>query len=350
MADYTISFLQEEDYPRYVSFLNENTEALYEHSLEIKDLVAQHFKFKPLYLIAKEQEKIVGVLPLFEAKSILEGNRLVSIPFFPFGGVIGKNVQCKQLLLEEAKKLSSSYKFLEIRQRNGLEPTLAKDFVRQAPITDFLLPLKGTAEEMFNSLDKKVRYDIKKAQQHNNLKVVLGKSKQELDDFYTVYLHTKKKRGVPAWPYALFSDALNNCNTLIGVTYLQHKPIAAAFFFLHQKEIEYGFAGANYKYTHLRPYYLLLWEMIQYGIKNNYAIIDFGGTTPEINDGNLYFFKERWCPLKEEIPYYFYSKNKDNIPSLNSSFKLYKIYGSLWSKLPPFIIRLISPYVIRQFK
>lgn len=349
MADYTISVLQAEDYAQYASFLNENTEALYEHSLEVKDLVAQHFKFKPIYLIAKEQEKIVGVLPLFEAKSIIEGNRLVSIPFFPFSGVLGKDVQCKKLLLQEAKALASSYKFLEIRQRQELEPLLQQGFVRQAPITDFLLPLKGTSEEMFNSLDKRVRYDIKKAQK-NNLNVVLGKTKKELDDFYAVYLHTKKRRGVPAWPYGLFSEALATCNALIGVTYLEEKPIAAAFFFLHRQVIEYGFAGANYKYTHLCPYYPLLWEMVCYGLKHKYTLLDFGGTTKEINEGNLYSFKERWCPIKQEIPYYFYASNTRDIPSLHNSFKLYQWYGALWSKLPKVVIKWISPSVIRQFK
>ncbi len=349
MANYTISFLEEKDHKEYTHFLNQCPDALYEHSLEVKNLIAHHFKFEPQYLIAKEGHTIVGALPLFKAKSLLEGTRLVSLPFFPFGGVIGKDTECQRHLLEEAKRLSSSVRFLEIRQRERLSPDVVQGFVEQSPITDFLLPLKGTEEEMFSSLDKRVRYDIKKAQ-HNKLTVALGTGKKELDDFYNVYLHTKKRRGVPAWPHALFQEALLTCPTLVGVTYLNNKPIASAFFFLHKKEIEYGFAGANYRYASLCPYYLLLWEVVKYGLAQGYTMLDFGGTTAEINDGNLYAFKARWCPEKKEIPYYFYASDSRHIPTLKKSFHLYLVYGKMWRLLPKTIIKAISPIIIRQFK
>lgn len=345
-----VSILKENDHFAYQKFLQENKSALYEHSLEVKDLVTRYFKFKPVYLVAKEREKIVGALPLFEAKSFVEGKRLVSIPFFPYGGVIGKENRHKKMLLEEAKKmaLGSGYKFLQIRQCDELEEELAEGFVRQAPITDFFLRLKASPEEMFNSLDKRVRYDIRKAQK-NNLQVKLGKNKALLSNFYKVYLHTKKRRGVPAWPYSLFAEALEKCNTLVGVTYLGKKPIAVAFFFLHRKKIEYGFAGANYKYARLSPYYALLWEAIKYGIGHGYEIFDFGGTTREINEGNLYAFKKHWCNEKKEIPYYFYAEEEKNIPLLRKSFKLYRLYGKIWGLLPRIVIKKISPPIIRQF-
>ncbi|MEW5896138.1 MAG: GNAT family N-acetyltransferase [Nanoarchaeota archaeon] len=349
MEKYLISLLEEKDYEQYRQFVKENEDALYEHSLEVKELVEKHFKFKSVYLIAKEREKIVGALPLFEATSFIEGKRMVSIPFFPFGGVVGKDVECKKRLLEKAKELSSTAGFLEIRQKKELEQELAEGMVRQSLITDFLLPFKTTEEETFKSLDKRVRYDIKKAQK-NNLKVKLDKEEKLLNDFYKIYLNTKKKRGVPAWPYGLFKEALETCNCLVGVTYLKEKPIASAFFFLHRKEIEYGFAGADYKYAHLCPYYVLLWEVIKFGIQKGYKVLDFGGTTKELNEGNLYAFKERWCKEKREIPYYFYAQKEKNIPSLEKSFSLYKFYGKAWSLLPKGVIRIISPLVIRQFK
>lgn len=350
MERYGISILKEEDYEEYNHFVSDknNKEILYEHSLEVKDLVSRHFSFKPVYLVAKEENKIVGALPLFEAKSFIEGKRLVSIPFFPFGGVIGKDIQCKKELLKKAREMAETVRFLEIRQRNELEPELTENFVQQSPITDFLLYFGKTEEETFISLDKRVRYDIKKAQR-NNLKVQLGKEKKLLDDFYEIYLNTKKKRGVPAWPYDLFKDALETCNCLIGVTYLENKPIASAFFFLHKAEIEYGFAGADYKYAFLCPYYVLLWETIRYGIRNNYQVLDFGGTTKEMSEGTLYAFKERWCKKKKEISYYFYAGDKKKIPTLKRSFKAYKLYGKIWSLLPRIVIKKISPFVIRQF-
>jgi serine/alanine adding enzyme len=336
-----IEILKEKDYALYDEFVSQNDDAFYVHSLDVMDLVKKHFKFSPCYIIAKKDGIIIGALPLFKAKSIIEGTRFVSIPFFPFGGVIGEG---KNEILDKSKEVSSTGKYLEIRQRGEI---FSSDFVKQSPIIDFILPLKDSEDEMLSSLDKRVRYDIRKAKK-NNLEVKLGKV-ELLEDFYNVYLHTKKMRGVPAWPFGLFKEAIN-MDTLIGVTYLEGKPIAAAFFFMHGKEIEYGFGGANYKYTSLCPYYILLWEVIRYGIDRKFEVLDFGGTTKEINEGNLYAFKERWCPIKKEIPYYFYAKNKKNIPSMESSFGLYRIYAKVWRLLPIPVIKAISPFIIRQFK
>ncbi|MBI2145792.1 peptidoglycan bridge formation glycyltransferase FemA/FemB family protein [Candidatus Woesearchaeota archaeon] len=348
MENYKISFLQEQDYGKYASFLKECPEALYEHDLAIKDLVAKHFKFKPSYLIAKENEKIAGVLPIFEAKSILEGTRFVSIPFFPFGGVIGKDIDCKRQLLDKAKELAANAKFLQIRQREELLPELVQEMVVQKPITNFFIDLKKGEPEMFASLDKSIRYDIRKAQKHH-LPVVIGTTPLLLNDFYTVYLNTRKKRGVPAWPYGLFQQALQNCNTKVAVTYHQQKPIAASFLFMDKETIEYAFAGTDYRYSWMCPYYLLIWEIIRFGIRNNYKTLELGGSTREMNDGNMYLFKDQWATRKAEIPYYFYAADPQNIPSLHRSFALYRWYGRFWRLLPTAVIKRISPFIIRQF-
>ncbi len=348
MTQYNVDFLHEDDHAGYNSFIHDSPEALYEHSLEIKNLITNYFKFTPRYLVAKLDNNIVGALPLFMANSLIEGKRYVSIPFFPFGGVIGIDDECKKALLEKAKEISKDGKFLEIRQKEVLDENLSKDFVRQSPITDFLIELKYSEKEMFDSFSKDVRYDIRKAQK-NNLGVKIGKDKKNLNDFYNVYLNTRKKRGIPAWPYGLFKEALKTCDTAVAVTYLQDKPIAAAFLFFEKDTIEYAFAGTDYKYNKISPYYLMLWEIIVYGIKNKYKLLDMGGSTKEMNDGNMYVFKEKWATIKREIPYYFYSATPANIPSLKRKFGLYRIYGRVWSKLPKFVIRIISPYVIRQF-
>ncbi len=348
-APYVISLLRPGDFAAYSSFIQSFPDALYEHSLEIMNLIKNNFKFEPKYIIAKEEEKIVGVLPLFRARSILEGTRYVSIPFFPFGGVIGINLEVKMMLLEKAKEIARDGKFLEIRQRGILESDLTNGLIKQAPITDFLIEIKTSEEEMFASFSKDVRYDIRKAQR-NNLQVIISSDQSQLDDFYRVYLNTRKKRGVPAWPYSLFKEALTTCPTIVAVTYIQDKPIAASFLFLEKDTIEYAFAGTDYRYNSISPYYLLLWEIIKYSIANNYHFLDLGGSTKEMNDGKMYSFKEKWATQTRDIPYYFYAADQRNIPSLKKSFGLYRLYGKVWSLLPTRIIQMISPFIIRQFK
>jgi len=201
---------------------------------------------------------------------------------------------------------------------------------------------------MFNSLDKRVRYDIRKSRKYG-LRVEIGKSKNLLDDFYEVYLNTRKKRGLPSWDYNLFLDALEKWNTRVAITYDNDKPIAGCFLFMEKDIIEYAFAGADYKFNYKCPYYSLIWEIISYGIKNNYKVLEFGGSNKQMNEGKIYSFKDRWCSEKHSVAYYFYANDDKDIPIMEESFGLYKLYGFVWSKLPKKVIRFISPYVLREF-
>ena len=356
-----IKELQANDETKYSKFLKNTEDSLFEHSLAVKDLIQKHFHFTPKYLIAIDKEedinqKIHGILPLFEAKSIIEGKRLVSLPFFPFGGVIAKNKEIKKQLIDTAIKLAENYPYIEIRQRGGFGEELDKElkekhkehFERQIPITDFFIDFEDTLEATWSNLHPEIRKHIKRAVK-NSLKFELRSDDEALEMYYDLYLNTRKKRGVPAWPKALFKEALKTTNSKIGLIFREGDPIVAGYFHFHKKEILYGFSGADYSKLHLRPYFFLVWKMIQYGFENGYTHIDYGGSSKQLNDGKLSEFKERWCNKKEEIPYYYYAKEKKNIPNLDSSLGLYRLYGKVWCKLPKPVINIISPPIIRQF-
>ena len=65
------------------------------------------YNHKPLYLIAKENGEIKGVLPLFLMKSIIFEKKLVSVPFAPYGGVCADSETVKNALIEKAKRIIS---------------------------------------------------------------------------------------------------------------------------------------------------------------------------------------------------------------------------------------------------
>jgi len=69
--------------------------------------VEKAYNHKPLYLIAKENGEIKGVLPLFLMKSIIFEKKLVSVPFAPYGGVCADSETVKNALIEKAKRIIS---------------------------------------------------------------------------------------------------------------------------------------------------------------------------------------------------------------------------------------------------
>ena len=70
-------------------------------------MVEKAYNHKPLYLIAKENGEIKGVLPLFLMKSIIFEKKLVSVLFAPYGGVCADSETVKNALIEKAKRIIS---------------------------------------------------------------------------------------------------------------------------------------------------------------------------------------------------------------------------------------------------
>jgi len=66
------------------------------------NVVEKTYKHKPIYLIAKEDSEIRGVLPLFLMRSLVFGKKLVSVPFAPYGYVCADNGTVEKALVGEA--------------------------------------------------------------------------------------------------------------------------------------------------------------------------------------------------------------------------------------------------------
>jgi serine/alanine adding enzyme len=79
------------------------------HQIGWKSVVEKTYKHKPVYLIAKEEGEIKGVLPLSSMKSMFFGKKLVSVPFAPYGGVCADNEATEKALIEDVKRIMEEY-------------------------------------------------------------------------------------------------------------------------------------------------------------------------------------------------------------------------------------------------
>src|SRR3979411_1139342 len=58
------------------------------HALEGRDVLRRAFGHRSWYLMAQDDGKTRGVLPLVEMKSSLFGHFFVSLPFLDYGGIL----------------------------------------------------------------------------------------------------------------------------------------------------------------------------------------------------------------------------------------------------------------------
>ena len=80
-----ITELQREDEKAWDSYIYKSSSSTFYHQLGWRNVVKKTYKHKPIYLVAKENGEIKGVLPLFLMRSVIFGKKLISVPFIPFG-------------------------------------------------------------------------------------------------------------------------------------------------------------------------------------------------------------------------------------------------------------------------
>jgi hypothetical protein len=100
-----ITELQKDEEKAWDTYVHNSNTSTFYHQIGRKKVVEKTYKHKPVYLIAKEEGEIKGVLPLSSMKSMFFGKKLVSVPFAPYG-VCTDNRTIKKALVEEAKRIT----------------------------------------------------------------------------------------------------------------------------------------------------------------------------------------------------------------------------------------------------
>ena len=106
MPKLQITELRNKDEKAWDSYVHISNSSTFYHQIGWRNVVEKTYKHKPIYLIAKEEDEIKGVLPLFLMRSMLFSKKRVSVPFAPYGGVCADNKTVENALIGEAKRIT----------------------------------------------------------------------------------------------------------------------------------------------------------------------------------------------------------------------------------------------------
>ncbi len=261
------------------------------------------FPYKSHYLFAQDDTgEVVGVLPLFEVRSRLMGNRLTSAPFAHLCGPVGTG-EAVFTLLGEAISLSErlSVDFLQINDLVG-EPR----FQRQNTFCSHILKLSPRIDLQWRRLDKgSVRWAIKKARR-SGVTVDTSTSTADIRRFYELNCLTKKKLGVPAHSWDFFSNlfAALKENAILYRALYEGDMIAGGIMVRYNGTVLYAYGAASPDHLPVSPYNAFLWRSIEDACASGYRLFDFGRTAK--TDSGLMHFKKRWGAIEQPLSYSFY--------------------------------------------
>ena len=173
-------------------------------SLMWRNVVETTYKHKPLYPVAKEEDEVKGVLPLFLMRSLVFGKKRVSVPFAPYGGVCADNETVENVIVEEAKRITKErgVDYLKFRYLHSQEHK--SGLVTNNHYVTFILNLNSDPDIVWKKFNNKVRNAIKKAL-NSNLEISYDNN---INEFYRLYTKSMRDLGTPPHSYAFFKHLL----------------------------------------------------------------------------------------------------------------------------------------------
>ncbi|MCG7981146.1 MAG: FemAB family PEP-CTERM system-associated protein [Candidatus Thiodiazotropha lotti] len=314
------------------------------HLYSWKTAIEVSYRHKAYYILAEEDNNIVGVLPLVQLKLPIYLNNLVSLPFCDVGGVISDSEQIQDELLAYILKLKSELKINSIELRGDLARNTDNENFLHQDDTDkvrMMLDIEGSSDELLSSFKSKLRSQIKKSEK-NGL-VFNWENEHKLDRFYTVFSQNMKDLGSPVHSKRWFQAVQDSYgeNAAIGLVELEGQPVGCCLILMTDTNLAIPWASTLRQYNRLAPNMLLYWNILKYACDNGYKQVDFGRSS---QDQGTYRFKTQWGAKPKDLAWYTITDN-GNTKSESGLMGYRRVAESAWQKLPLTAANYIGPLV-----
>jgi serine/alanine adding enzyme len=279
------------------SFVAGNDHGTASHVYAWRLVVERVYQHDCPYLVARENGRIAGVLPLVDVRSIAFGRFLVSMPFLNAGGPIG-SPEAIEALIAGAVELGRQRKarLLELRSGRVLQTALDDSTEK----VECALELPGNAEELWKAFPAKLRSQIRRPQKAN---VEFRFGATEVDAFFSVFARNMRDLGSPTHPIRFFKILAEElpANVTFGCAYHEGRPVAAGCAVQWRDEVEMTWASALREYSNLAPNMLLYWAFMERAANAGMRRFNFGRCTP--NSGS-HRFKMQWGTTDRPLHWY----------------------------------------------
>lgn len=347
----SLDIKNEDDVAYYNAFVNKYAPPGHNMTLNYLEPLMEAYDHEVHILAAFENGVLVGVLPLVGMRSSFFGHRLVSLPFYNYGGVLSANFSTKASLIKAAKEHMHAWHYSSLVIRNvDSDPTYEQlgfscstdkaTFFYRLP-SDINKVGAGSSKKRSKLRSQALLAERRTKESGDRLRTAFGGS-ELLDDFYTVFSEHMRDLGTPVFSKAWFRSVLASTPSIITVVYIDEKPLATGFIFSHENTKRWSIPWASClregNALSLNSY--MYYQILSQAIEHNIDIFDFGRSTVE---SGPYRFKQQWGAEPTKCHWYQY-------PSDNSPGPKKEGFGlavKLWKQLPLFVANRLGPHLSR---
>lgn len=268
--------------PRWQGFVSAHASLF--HDARWREVITGSYGMDARYLLAMDDGKIRGILPLFLIRGWWKRPRALSLPYLPYAGIAALDGEAYEALHAAAVKLARKERCSSLEYRT-LEPQAV-----EANLYTFIRPLEETEDLVWKNLGAKVRNQTRKAAKSQ---VVVEKGVDYLSHFYLVHVDAVHNLGTPPHSWKFFSrlrEAFEDSLQVLAV-FKEGKCLGAMLLMYCGATAYDAWAYTLRDYDSLCPNNLLYWAALQESVARHCRFFDFGRSS---SGSGTFSFKKHW--------------------------------------------------------
>jgi FemAB-related protein (PEP-CTERM system-associated) len=342
-ANLEILLCGEQEKNKWDAFVEHAPAATMCHHFLWQRVIESAYKHQAFYLLAQEQGKVLGTLPLVLVSSRLFGSSLTSLPFLDYGGVCADHDDVRVTLVRRAQQLmhEQAVNCVELRQRTptGPDGSLRLDKV------GMVLDLSPGIEALWTALPAKTRNQVRKAQK-SDLTVASGGG-ELLEEFYAVFVENMRDLGSPVHHKLFFTHIFEHFGEQARLFVVRDggQAVGGLVCVLFRDTVTVPWASSLRRASSKCPNNLLYWEALQYACERHYRRFDFGRSSV---DSGTYAFKKQWGAKPEQVYWQLLSRAPEQKSVAFAAHEAkYKMVVEAWKRLPVSVTVILGPAIRR---
>lgn len=313
------------------------------HKFAWLESVNQAYGHTCFALLAQQQGKVVGILPIVLMRRPFSKGKFCSLPFCDLGHALVDNKEV------ESKLFDFSIALLNEKPGRSFEYRDTETVPTEAQVPSqkvrMVMPLPEDSNILLNGFKSKLRSQIRKSEK-NGLTCVINNSQHSIENFYQIFAKNMHKLGSPVhskqWFEALFEHYAKDI--FLAVVYHEDKPVGAGIVLKNNTKMAIPWASTDADFNYLAPNMMLYWSLLKLSCEQACTEFDFGRST--FGEGT-YKFKQQWGALP--VPLVWSDLNNPQIETENDAIieknKLRSSVEKLWSQLPIGFTTFIGPQI-----
>lgn len=336
-----IKELEQSNYALWDEFVQKHPTATFFHLAGWKTVLEKAFGHKTVFLYAEEDEKIQGILPLGQVKSLLFGNSLISLPFCVSGGIVAENAEAKAALenaaIERANQLNVDY--LEMRY----EKPVNEDWLSKSDLyVSFKKEIDPDPEQNLLNIPRKQRAMVRKGIKAG----LVSEWDAGVDRLHDAYSQSVHALGTPVFSkhyFQVLKDVFaDNCSVLTITNNGELVGSVMSFYFRDQVLPYYG--GGTAAARSCKGNDFMYWELMRRSCEQGIKLFDYGRS--KVGTG-AYSFKKNWGFEPVPLHYEYHLVKSSELPNISPTNPKYKMFIDVWKKMPLWMTRMVGPHIVK---